>query len=315
MADAFSFTVPSDAAKQRLDKALSLLCITQSRQYLQKCIKDGHVRVNNTVCTDPAARVSGGDGISLTLPNPTALDVSAQTIPLVILYEDDHLLVLDKSAGMVVHPAAGNADNTLVNALLAHCGDSLSGIGGVRRPGIVHRLDKDTSGIMVIAKSDGVHQHLSQQFQDRSLTRLYTALIWGHMPQTSVTIHGNIGRHPRHRQKMTVLKVAGKPATTNVTLIKYLPHTTLVTCQLLTGRTHQIRVHLSHHGYPLIGDPHYARRLPKHAPLALQAFPRQALHAHHLGFTHPITKAWLSFDTPLPHDFQQLLASLESLQP
>ena len=233
--------------------------------------------------------------------------------------KDDDLLVLNKQAGLVVDPAPGNPDNTLVNALLAHCGDSLSGIGGVRRPGIVHRLDKNTSGVMVVAKNDRSHQALSKLFAAHDLTRIYQALVWGTPKPKKGTIEAAIGRHPVDRKRMTVRKTSGRPAVTEYWLEKHFgpalhPIASLVGAKLGTGRTHQVRVHLAHLGCPVVGDPVYGRKRNSGGPEALNSFPRQALHAAVLAFRHPTTHREMNFATELPQDFQRLLASLNGVK-
>jgi 23S rRNA pseudouridine1911/1915/1917 synthase len=245
----------------------------------------------------------------------------AQAIPLAIRFEDEHLIVVDKPAGLVVHPAPGNPEGTLVNALLAHCGDSLAGIGGVRRPGIVHRLDKDTSGLLVVAKTELAHRALSRDFAGRRIERAYSAFVWGVPVPTTGEISGNIGRSPRNRKKMAVVPEGrGRSAVTRYRVERrYADHAALIECRLLTGRTHQIRVHLSHAGHSLIGDPVYGTRSGRAAArlgpagAAISAFPRQALHARLLGFTHPATGEKLRFESPLPADLAELKRNLELL--
>jgi len=264
--------------------------------------------------------VHPGSTYRLALPAAAPATPQGQDIGLTILYEDDALLVLDKPAGLVVHPAPGNPDGTLVNALIAHCGDSLTGIGGERRPGIVHRLDKDTSGIMVAAKTELAHTRLSAAFASRDIERAYLALCWGVPNPTSGAITGDIGRDPRDRKRMAVVTRNGKSALTNYEIIRNFGlAAALLTCRLATGRTHQIRVHLATAGHPLIGDPVYLRRRPAAAKLLapdLQSraldFPRQALHAEILGFSHPITGAPLSFRTAPPADFRELADALQA---
>jgi 23S rRNA pseudouridine1911/1915/1917 synthase len=246
-------------------------------------------------------------------------------MPLAVRFEDPHLIVIDKPAGMVVHPAPGNPEGTLVNALLAHCGPSLAGIGGVRRPGIVHRLDKDTSGLLVAAKTDPVHRALSRDFAARRIERAYSAFVWGMPVPASGEIAGNIGRSPTNRKKMAVVaETRGKPAVTRYRVERRFGadgiwRAALVECRLLTGRTHQIRVHLAHNGHPLIGDPVYGGRTGRAAAqlgpagAAAVAFPRQALHARLLGFHHPATGEWLTFESPLPADMAELESNLELL--
>jgi len=273
------------------------------------------------VLRDPAQRATGGAEIIVSLPEPAAAEPAAQAIPLDIRFEDAHLIVIDKPAGMVVHPAPGNPEGTLVNALLAHCGPSLAGIGGVRRPGIVHRLDKDTSGLLVAAKTEAVHRALSQDFAARRIERAYSAAVWGVLLPAAGEIAGNIGRSAANRKKMAVVgESRGKPAVTRYRVERrFGDRAALVECRLLTGRTHQIRVHLAHIGHPLIGDPAYGTRAgrsvgrsgPTGAEIA--GFPRQALHAKRLGFTHPATDERLQFDSQLPADMAALIACLELL--
>ncbi len=263
------------------------------------------------------------------LPEPEEATPAAQPIALDIRFEDEHLIVVDKPAGMVVHPAPGNPEGTLVNALLAHCGPSLAGIGGVRRPGIVHRLDKDTSGLLVAAKTETAHRALSHDFVLRRVERAYSAIVWGVPMPPAGEIVGNIGRSPANRKKMAVVTEArGRSAVTRYRVERRFgggiaDTAALIECRLLTGRTHQIRVHLAHIGHPLIGDPAYGTRAGRRlahagagagpAGAAIAEFPRQALHARLLGFIHPITGERLSFDSPLPDDMAALLANLELL--
>jgi 23S rRNA pseudouridine1911/1915/1917 synthase len=305
--------LPPEWQGQRLDKALQALLPALSRTRLQDLIRQGAVRrMDGQPLTDPSGKVACTEVI-LCVPEAAPTHIEAQEIPLHILYEDDALLVLDKPAGLVVHPAPGNPDQTLVNALLAHCGDSLTGIGGEKRPGIVHRLDKDTSGVMVVAKTAAAHADLVSQFQARSIERSYLALVWGRPVPPSGLIEGNIGRHPHHRKKMAVLRTGGREAATRYETLAPHAAVTLLRCQLLTGRTHQIRVHLSHQGYPLVGDPVYSRqnrgsvREVDAVLQALRGFPRQALHAETLGFVHPLTRQTLRFRTAPPTDFEDLL--------
>gem|GEM_PF-20694 len=298
-----------------------------SRSRLQQLIKTGQVKREGMPVVDPNHKVRAGEVYTVTLPPPKPALPEAQVIPLDIVYEDKDLLVVNKPPGMVVHPAAGNRDRTLVNALLAHCGKSLSGIGGVARPGIVHRLDKDTSGLMVVAKNDKVHQELSRQFSDRSLSRVYQAIVWG-VPVPSVgSIEGAIGRHPRARKKMAVVTRGGKPALTHYRVLEAFGSlASLVECKLATGRTHQIRVHMAHIRHPLLGDPVYGRRAvhafpgslppssrrsPGALPVVSAPFPqRQALHAGELKFRHPRSGKTLRFKTPMPEDMTALLKYL-----
>lgn len=307
----------------RLDKALAeLLADTGlSRSRLRALIDQGHVSAGGVTIDDASRRVKAGQEFNVHVPASAPALPVAQDIPLVIIHEDEDLLVIDKPAGMVVHPAAGNHDGTLVNALLHHCGDSLSGIGGVRRPGIVHRLDKDTSGLMVVAKNDRAHQALSAQFADRSLSRTYQAVVWAVPNPRAGEINANIGRHPSDRKRMAVLDRGGKVAITRYSTIRPLGlAAALIECKLLTGRTHQIRVHMTHAGYPLVGDPVYGRirqgrtrGLSDGARQALEGFSRQALHAAAIEFIHPATGTKVRFETVLPDDFKGLIHALEVL--
>jgi len=249
--------------------------------------------------------VARGDQIEIILPPPVPAEPRAQAIALKIVFEDEHMLVIDKPAGLVVHPAPGSPDGTLVNALLAHCSETLSGIGGVARPGIVHRLDKDTSGLMVVAKHDRAHQGLSAQLLDRSLGRTYLAFVWGTPTPRAGKIDAPIGRHPVDRKKMAVVK-SGRSAVTHYEVLEILDGASLVKCKLETGRTHQIRVHLSHIGHPLVGDPVYGKgRRPPPIPLA-----RQALHATEIRFIHPVTGKPMTFHSDLPPDLSALQSVL-----
>jgi 23S rRNA pseudouridine1911/1915/1917 synthase len=311
---------PSDAG-ERLDRVLALHLPELSRTRLKRLIEAGHVTENGTALRDPSARVKYDQIFVVILPQIEEGAPAAQRIALDIRFEDAHLIVIDKPAGMVVHPAPGNPDGTLVNALLGHCGASLSGIGGVRRPGIVHRLDKDTSGLMVVAKSEIAHHALSRDFAARRIDRAYAAFVWGAPHPPAGEIAGNIGRSTVNRKKMAVVgEGRGKPAITRYRVERvFRAHAALVECRLATGRTHQIRVHLADYGHPLIGDPVYGARagrsVARTGPIGVQiaAFPRQALHARRLGFTHPVENRHLAFDSPLPADLRELAQSLERL--
>ena len=304
----------------RLDRFLTQGIGTLSRSRVKSLIEDGYARAQDVVTTDPAASVHEGWRYVVRQPVPAPARPAAQAIPLTILFEDADLLVLDKPAGLVVHPAPGNQDGTLVNALLAHCGDTLPGIGGEKRPGIVHRLDKDTSGVMVIAKSDSAMAGLAALFATRDLERSYLALCWGVPSPSSGEIEGAIGRDPRDRKRMALVARGGKAALTRYRVRSaWAGAVSLVECRLATGRTHQIRVHLAASGHPIVGDPVYLRRIPAAArTLAperrtpLLAFPRQALHATVLGFRHPVTGQDLRFETPLPPDFAALISALNA---
>jgi 23S rRNA pseudouridine1911/1915/1917 synthase len=308
-------------AGQRLDRALALHLPALSRTRLKRLIQSGLVTCEGTALRDPALRVRCGQNFVVMLPEDTDAAPVAQPIALDIRFEDAHLIVIDKPAGLVVHPAPGNPDGTLVNALISHCGASLSGIGGVRRPGIVHRLDKDTSGLMVVAKTEVAHHALSRDFMLRRVDRAYAAIVWGVPTPLAGEIAGNIGRSPANRKKMTVVREGrGKPAITHYRVERsFHSRAALVECRLATGRTHQIRVHLAHRGHPLIGDPVYGTRAGCDVARGgtvgtrIAAFPRQALHARLLGFAHPAGCGRLMFDSPLPVDIHELVGNLERL--
>jgi 23S rRNA pseudouridine1911/1915/1917 synthase len=258
--------------------------------------------------------VKRGQSVMLVIPPAVRAEPEAQAMALPIVYEDEHLLVIDKPAGLVVHPAAGNRDGTLVNALIAHCGDSLRGIGGELRPGIVHRIDKDTTGLIVVAKTEQAHRSLGKQFAAHTVERVYKALVWGNPRTREGAIEGAIGRSPLNRQKMAVLRVGGKPAKTHYKVMEALGSTAaLVECRLETGRTHQVRVHLAHIGHPIIGDPVYGR--PRNIPGLTLGIKRQALHAAVLGFQHPASHKRLRFESVLPQDFTETYSQLKAFAP
>ncbi len=295
----------------RLDKALAELLPELSRERLKSLIVEGEVTADGRTL-NPSMKVAAGQLFAVNIPAPAEAEAIAQDIPLNIVHEDADLIVVDKPAGLVVHPAAGNLDGTLVNALLHHCRGELSGIGGVARPGIVHRIDKDTSGLLVVAKSDRAHEGLAQQFKAHSIDRLYAAIVYG-LPQPSAgTVDTWIGRSDADRKKMAVHREGrGKHAVTHYRMIERLAGAALVECKLETGRTHQVRVHMAHLGHPLIGDPVYSRdRKGFKTILETLRFKRQALHAKRLGFIHPLTGQKLSFDSALPIDMQELLSEL-----
>lgn len=319
------FDISADAEDKgaRLDRFLAGKIAELSRTRLKNLILEGEVEVSGRTVRDPEYRVNAGDEIALRLPEAEPAKPAAEKIPLDIVYEDKDVIVIDKPAGLVVHPAAGNRSGTLVNALIAHCGASLSGIGGEKRPGIVHRLDKDTSGLLVVAKNDKAHRSLSEQFADHGrtgdLSRSYIAFAWGVPKPERGTIDAPIARDPRSRVKMAVRK-GGKEAVTHYEVLrKYSgsddkPVASMIACELETGRTHQIRVHLARAGHPLLGDAVYgagfqskAALLPQKARDALKALDRQALHAYRLAFSHPATGKLLSFESKLPKE----LAALE----
>ncbi|WP_336488036.1 RluA family pseudouridine synthase [Methylobacterium nigriterrae] len=315
--------VAAEGGPARLDRALAQAFPDLSRSRLQDLVRAGHVRRDGLTVLDPALKVGQGAVLTVAVPETVPAEPAAERLTLVVVHEDDDLIVIDKPAGLVVHPAPGHEGGTLVNGLIAHCGASLSGIGGVRRPGIVHRLDKDTSGLMVVAKNDRAHRGLTAQFADHGrngpLERAYLALVWGMPEPRTGIIDANLARSQRNREKIAVVRVGeGRHAVTHYRVESALgPEVALVRCRLETGRTHQIRVHLSHRGHPLLGDGVYgsafktkAARLPEGARAALGALGRQALHAALLGFAHPRTGQSLRFESPLPPDIDALTRSL-----
>jgi 23S rRNA pseudouridine1911/1915/1917 synthase len=347
-----ALTVSNDESGMRLDKYLTDALARKfeaeksaqaapSRARVKQLIEEGRVGIEGTrprPLTDASYRVKEGERLTLALPAPAPARPEGQAIPLDVVYEDADLIVVMKPAGLVVHPAPGNPDMTLVNALIAHCGETLSGIGGERRPGIVHRLDKETSGLMVVAKTDRAHRGLAGQFaahgRDGRLTRAYKALVWGVPSPKRGTVDANIARSSHNRMKMAALKprarrheeddedenTAGRRAITHYEVEQEFAGglVSLVECRLESGRTHQIRVHMTHIGHPVLGDPAYgtgmktrAAKLPDGARAALARLGRQALHAWHLGFEHPVTGEHLSFDAPLPEDMEELVRELE----
>ena len=324
----FQMTAPEKG--ERLDRMLAQAS-DLSRSRLKTLILEGAVTVGQRTIRDPGHRVNAGDAVSVTIPPDAPAEPQGEDIPLAIVHEDDALIVIDKPKGLVVHPAAGNATGTLVNALIAHCGESLSGIGGVKRPGIVHRLDKDTTGLMVVAKTDKAHRALSAQFADHGrsgdLEREYLAFVWGTPDRPKGTIDAPLGRHPQARDRQAI-RPDGREAVTHWELLEKSPGLTgkpvasLLACRLETGRTHQIRVHLAYLGHPLLGDDTYgpgfktkAVHLPEEAREALLALGRQALHAHILGFQHPTTGDVLRFQSRLPDDLMSLRHSLSGGMP
>jgi 23S rRNA pseudouridine1911/1915/1917 synthase len=326
-------TVNEDEDGLRLDRMLASIEATISRSRLQGLVRDGHVTIDGATSLDPGLRVRRGQDVVLTLPPPVPAMPQAEDLPLAVVYEDPNVIVIDKPAGLVVHPGAGHPTGTLVNALIAHCGDSLSGIGGVKRPGIVHRLDKDTSGLLVVAKSDAAHAGLSEQFashgEDGRLQRSYLAVCWGVPPRGKGTIDAALSRSAANRLKIAVVPhAAGRRAVTHYEVLETFldgdgaPVAALVRLSLETGRTHQIRVHLTHIGHPILGDPVYGRgfvtraaRLQPKAQAALEALDRQALHAAELGFEHPISGQSLLFRSPLPPDLEALVTAMRGKQP
>ena len=318
------FVIDDKLENHRLDKALSLLLPDLSRSMIKKISKEGLVTHNDEPVKSLSKAVKIGDKLGIEIPEAKPIErLVPQDIPLDIIYEDDDLLVINKQAGLVVHPGAGNPDGTLVNALLHHCGDSLSGIGGEIRPGIVHRLDKDTSGLILVAKNDKAHQSLSEQLQDRTVSRSYYCLVWGNLDQKSGTIQTPYGRSKTNRQKMSVLYEGGKEAITHFEVAKrFFNICDLVSCKLETGRTHQIRVHMTHLGTPLLGDITYGQpderslrkkklffkeeQLYQDFGAALNSFHRQALHAYGIKFIHPTTGKKMKFKIDLPDAMQHL---------
>jgi len=302
--------VEKNLPNERLDAFLAKKFPAASRSAIQRLIQEKYILVNGET-VKPTHRPSVGEKIQLTWPEPRPAEAQPEEMPLEILFEDKHLLVLNKQAGSVVHPAAGHAEHTLVNALLHHCAGKLSGIGGVLRPGIIHRLDKDTSGCLVVAKNDEAHVNLSAQFASRKVEKIYHAIVCGELPRDKGEIRASIARHPTHRQRMAVCE-GGRDAWTSFKILKRLRNATLVEATLHTGRTHQIRVHFQHSGFPIVGDAVYgSRQNQRLRELTNYAAPRQMLHAFKLGFTHPKTGKRLDFKAPPPEDFQKALILLK----
>ena len=296
----------------RLDRALAVAVPTLSRERLKALIRSGAVESGGAPVRDPATKVRGDESLQVAVPEPKPAHNEAQDIPLRVIFEDEHLLVVDKPAGLVVHPAAGNRDGTLVNALLHHCGGSLSGIGGVARPGIVHRIDKDTSGLLVVAKTDVAHEGLAKQFAAHSIDRRYLAIVNGVPKMKQGIVDAALARSSANRKKIAIAEEGrGKRAVTHWTLVTPLKDSALVECRLETGRTHQVRVHMASIGHPLLGDPVYGRSGKTHGKILKDLqFQRQALHATELSFTHPVTKHRLSFSSAMPADMQELFNAL-----
>lgn len=328
-ASTLTLTAAPEDAGTRLDRVLAAHLTELSRTRLKALILEGAVTSGGRTVDDPGYKVKAGDVFTVAVPPPEPAEPAGENIPLSILYEDDQVIVIDKPAGLVVHPAAGHQSGTLVNALIAHCGDTLSGIGGVMRPGIVHRLDKDTSGVMVAAKTDKAHKSLSEQFADHGRTgdleRGYLAFVWGAPDRPRGTIDAPIDRHPHNREKMAV-RQGGREAVTHWEVRERYagadgkPVASLIECRLETGRTHQIRVHLAHIGHPILGDETYATgfrtkaaRLPKATQEALQTLGRQALHAYLLAFQHPVSGEVLQFQSELPAPLARLRESMTGM--
>jgi 23S rRNA pseudouridine1911/1915/1917 synthase len=330
-AELLTAEVDESHAGMRLDRFLSAALPQLSRTRVQALIKEGQVASRGATIEDVKYRVKPGDRFELALPQVAEATPTPEAIPLDVVYEDNALIVIDKPAGLVVHPGAGQPAGTLVNALIAHCGKSLSGIGGVARPGIVHRLDKDTSGLMVVAKTDRTHRALAAQFADHGRTgemeRGYLALVWGAPSKPQGRVDAPLGRHPASRTKMAVLPPEkGRHAATYWRVVETYGHdkdgpiASLLECRLQTGRTHQVRVHLAHIGHPLIGDPLYGlgfksklKKLPQAAQAKIAALNRQALHAERLVFVHPVTDTLLEFNSPLPADLAEIADTLKQL--
>jgi len=296
----------------RLDRALASAVPTLSRERLKSLIRSGAVETQGQTIRDPALKVRGGESLSVAVPEPQPAHNVPQDIPLSIVFEDEYLLVVDKPAGLVVHPAAGNLDGTLVNALLHHCAGRLSGIGGVARPGIVHRIEKDTSGLLVVAKTDVAHESLAKQFAAHSIDRRYLAIVSGVPKASHGIVDAPLARSATNRKKIAIVEgKRGKRAVTHWKRLEHLKDAALVECRLETGRTHQVRVHMASIGHPLVGDPVYGRSGKSHGKLLQElGFHRQALHAAELGFTHPVTGDRLSFSSPMPPDMQELFNAL-----
>lgn len=298
----YLFEIQEDQ-QMRLDKYLAEQFPEQTRSYLQKLIKDGAVLVNGK-CVKTGFQLSKGDEVSVSIPEPKELDVLPQKMDLDIVYEDEDVILINKPKGMVVHPAPGHTTDTLVNGLLYHCKDHLSGINGVARPGIVHRIDRDTTGILIVCKNDKAHNSIAAQLKEHSINRRYRALVHGNIKEDTGTVEGPIGRHPIDRKKMSINERNGKPAVTHYTVLERFGNYTLIECKLETGRTHQIRVHMTSIGHPLVGDEVYG---PAKCPFKLQG---QCLHAMVLGFVHPTTGQYMEFSADLPEYFEELLKKL-----
>ncbi len=319
--------VPAEAAGERLDRFLAGACSDMSRSRIRQLLDESRITRGGEKIGDPNHRVKPGEHYKIDVPAPIPPEPQGQNIPLSIVYEDDDVIVIDKPAGLVVHPAAGNPDGTLVNALIAHCGASLTGVGGVMRPGIVHRLDKDTSGLLVAVKNERAMHSLAKQFANHTIERAYHAVVWGSPRLGDGRIETQIGRNPYDRKRMGVMRAGGKDAVTRYRVVERFgdetrPLASLIECRLETGRTHQIRVHLTHLGHPLIGDPTYgrARQAPRaktpeqeEAYKVITDFPRQALHAWLLGFQHPSLHKTIRFESAYPADMADLIAALRRL--
>ena len=297
-------TVAEEMSGKRLDSVLAGMMPEYSRSFIQKLFENGSITVGGNPCSEKKRKAAAGDIVEITIPQPERLEVEAEDIPLDIVYEDDELLVVDKPAGMVVHPAPGNHSGTLVNALMYHCGDALSSINGVIRPGIVHRIDKDTSGLLMVAKTDRAHNALSAQLAGHSITRRYKAIVYSNIKEDEGTVDKPIGRDPGNRLRNAVVYTNSKNAVTHYRVLERFGGFTLVEAVLETGRTHQIRVHMAYIRHPLLGDTLYGPAKNRYGAK------RQMLHAGVLGFVHPVTGEYMEFNSPLPQDFEDVLAKL-----
>lgn len=308
MSDAMleEYTVEESQSGMRLDKFLTEIYPDQTRSFLQKLVKSGEIKVNGKPVIKASFVVEGGDQVSASIPTPQAVEIEAENIPLDILYEDADVLIVNKPKGMVVHPSAGHYSGTLVNAIMYHCADSLSGINGEIRPGIVHRIDMDTTGALIICKNDAAHVDIAEQIKEHTVTRRYRGIVCGVVKEDEGTIEGAIGRHPTQRKKMAINEKNGKPAITHYKVLQRFAKYTYMEFRLETGRTHQIRVHMASIGHPLLGDELYGN--PKN--LAMKGLQGQTLHAMVIGFVHPTTHEYMEFEAPLPEYFQNLLQKL-----
>ena len=308
MSDAMleEYTVEESQSGMRLDKFLTEIYPDQTRSFLQKLVKSGEIKVNGKPVIKAGFVVEGGDQVSASIPTPQAVEIEAENIPLDILYEDADVLIVNKPKGMVVHPSAGHYSGTLVNASMYHCADSLSGINGEIRPGIVHRIDMDTTGALIICKNDAAHVDIAEQIKEHTVTRRYRGIVCGVVKEDEGTIEGAIGRHPTQRKKMAINEKNGKPAITHYKVLQRFAKYTYMEFRLETGRTHQIRVHMASIGHPLLGDELYGN--PKN--LAMKGLQGQTLHAMVIGFVHPTTHEYMEFEAPLPEYFQNLLKKL-----
>lgn len=308
MSDAMleEYTVEESQSGMRLDKFLTEIYPDQTRSFLQKLVKSGEIKVNGKPVIKAGFVVEGGDQVSASIPTPQAVEIEAENIPLDILYEDADVLIVNKPKGMVVHPSAGHYSGTLVNAIMYHCADSLSGINGEIRPGIVHRIDMDTTGALIICKNDAAHVDIAEQIKEHTVTRRYRGIVCGVVKEDEGTIEGAIGRHPTQRKKMAINEKNGKPAITHYKVLQRFAKYTYMEFRLETGRTHQIRVHMASIGHPLLGDELYGN--PKN--LAMKGLQGQTLHAMVIGFVHPTTHEYMEFEAPMPEYFQNLLQKL-----